>query len=193
MTLNIWKNEASTLEKKPVMVFIHGGAFGWGGTADPLYEGTNLIKAQKDVILVTINYRINILGFINLSILEGGEDYKESGNLGMLDQVCALQWIHDNIHNFGGDPNNVAIFGESAGGCPVSILPLMKGTKGLFHHIIAQSGTYQFTNSIESSLEVTKKIIEITGHNTVEYLLGLNEEQIKSYLANFVMIYLFFQ
>ena len=63
LTLNIWKNEASTLEKKPVMVFIHGGAFGWGGTADPLYEGTNLIKAQKDVILVTINYRINILGF----------------------------------------------------------------------------------------------------------------------------------
>ena len=101
----------------------------------------------------------------------------------MLDQVCSLQWIHDNIHNFGGDPNNVTIFGESAGGCAVSILPLMKGTKGLFHHIIAQSGTYQFTNSIESSLEATKKIIEITGHNTVEYLLGLNEEQIKELLS----------
>ena len=183
LTLNIWKNSSSTLEKKPVMVFIHGGAFGWGGTADPLYEGTNFIKVQKDVILVTINYRINIFGFINLSILEGGEDYKESGNLGMLDQVCALQWIHDNIHEFGGDPDNVTIFGESAGACAVSILPLMKGTKGLFHHVIAQSGTYQFTNSIESSLEVTQKIIEITGQKTVDYLLNLDEEEIRELLS----------
>ena len=178
LTLNIWRNISSSVEKKPVMVFIHGGAFGWGGTADPLYEGTNLLKSHKDIILVTINYRLNILGFINLSILEGGENYKESGNLGMLDQVCALKWVKENIENFGGDPNNVTIFGESAGGCAVSIIPLMKETKNLFHRVIAQSGSYQFTNSLETSIMVTERIIEITNAKSVEDLLKLNEQQI---------------
>ena len=184
LTLNIWRNTSSSLQKKPVMVFIHGGAFGWGGTADPLYEGTNLLKTYKDIILVTINYRVNILGFINLSILEGGENYKESGNLGMLDQVCALEWVKENISNFGGDPNNVTIFGESAGGCAVSILPLMKGTKNLFHHVIAQSGTYQFTNSIETSLLIAEKIIKITGAKSVEDLLKIAEGDIYGLLES---------
>lgn len=185
LTLNIWKNTSSTIEDKPVMVFIHGGAFAWGGTADPLYEGTNFIKENKDVILVTINYRVNILGFINLSILKGGENYKESGNLGMLDQVCALKWVKDNIKNFGGNPNNVTIFGESAGGCAVSVLPLIKETKGLFNRIIAQSGTYQFTNSIETSLIITNKIIEITQDDTIETLLNLSEDEIRELISQF--------
>ena len=179
LTLNVYKNSTSQLEKKPVMVFIHGGAFAYGGSADPLYESTHFVQSNKDVILVTINYRINILGFLNLSILEGGDEYKESGNLGMLDQICALEWIQANIEKFGGDPNNVTIFGESAGGCAVSILPLIKESKGLFHHIIAQSGSYQITSSIENSLIVTKKVIELTQATSVNDLLKLNEEEIK--------------
>ena len=192
LTLNVYKNSTSQLEKKPVMVFIHGGAFGWGGTADPLYEGTNLIQSHKDVILVTTNYRVCILGFINLSILGGGDEYKESGNLGILDLICALKWVQKNIEKFGGDPNNVTIFGESAGGCAVSILPLIEGTKGLFHHVIAQSGSYQFTNSIESSLVVTQKIIELTNFKTVEELLKLSENEIRELISQFeddVMIF----
>lgn len=179
LTLNVWRNISKTSDKKPVMVFIHGGAFGWGGTADPLYEGTNLIKKFKDIILVTLNYRVNILGFINLSILEGGEEYPESGNLGLLDQICALEWIHENIKYFGGDPNNVTIFGESAGGTSVTLLPLIKSSKGLFNRVIAQSGSYQVTLSKESSLLVTKQIIDITKATKVEDLINLSEDEIK--------------
>ena len=127
MTLNVWKNISSSVEKRPVMVFIHGGAFRWGGTADPLYEGTNLLKAHKDIILVTINYRVNILGFINLSLLDGGEKYKESGNLEMLEQVFALEWVQENIENFRGDPKNETIIGESDGACSVSIMLYFQG------------------------------------------------------------------
>ena len=185
LTLNIWVNASNTDSKKPVMVFIHGGAFEWGGTADPLYEGTNFIKDHSDVILVTINYRIGILGFINLSILEGGENYKESGNLGILDQICALEWVRDNISNFGGDPNNVTIFGESAGGTSVSILPLIKRTKGLFHHVIAQSGSNQFTSSIENSLKITKILIERTNAKSVDDLVKLSEKEMKKIIDKF--------
>ena len=185
LTLNIWRNISNTSIKKPVMVFIHGGAFEWGGTADPLYEGTNLLNSNPDIILVTINYRIGILGFINLSILENGDKYNKSGNLGTLDQICALQWIHNNIENFGGDPNNVCIFGESAGGCAVSILPLIKETKGLFRHVIAQSGSYQFTNSIEDSLDTINFIIKKTKIKSVNDLIKLSENEIKKIIDEF--------
>ena len=191
LTLNIWRNISSTKDKKPVMVFIHGGAFGWGGTADPLYECTNLVKEYKDVILVSINYRVNILGFIYLAHLKGGNEYNKSGNLGMLDQICALEWVQENIEQFGGDPDNVTIFGESAGACAVSILPIMKGTKGLFNHVIAQSGSYQFTNSIENSKIVTEKFMELAKAQTIEDLLKLSEED-KEILPEFVDDYLIF-
>lgn len=184
LTLNIWKN-VSIKEKRPVMVFIHGGSYGWGGSADPLYEGTNFISVHQDVILVTMNYRIGILGFINLSLLEGGEEYKESGNLGILDQICALEWVHNNIEKFGGDANNVTIFGESVGACSVSILPLIKRTKGLFQHVIAQSGSYQFTCSIEFSLNISKNLIEKTKAKSVNDLLKLSEKEIKKLIDDY--------
>ena len=185
LTLNIWKNLSNTNENKPVMVFIHGGAFGWGGTSDPLYEGHNFINIHDDVILITINYRVNLLGFINLSIFEGGEKYKSSGNLGILDQVCALQWIYENIQNFSGDPNNITIFGESAGGTSVSVLPFVSGTKGLFHRIIAQSGSMQFTSSTEECLKVSKKLMEKLKINNVNDLLNLTEKEMKEIIDNF--------
>ena len=111
--------------------------------------------------------------------MEGGEEYPESGNLGLLDQICALEWIHENIKYFGGDPNNVTIFGESAGGTSVTLLPLIKSTKGLFNRVIAQSGSYQVTLSKESSLLVTKQIIDITKATKVEDLINLSEDEIK--------------
>ena len=185
LTLNIWRNVTDTNIKKPVMVFIHGGSFTWGGTADPLYEGTNLLKSHTDIILITINYRVGILGFINLSILENGDKYNKSGNLGILDQICALEWIHSNIENFGGDPNNICIFGESAGGCSVSILPFVKNSKGLFNHVIAQSGSYQFTNSLEDSLESINFIIKKTNAKSVDDLIKLSEDEIKKIINEF--------
>jgi para-nitrobenzyl esterase len=131
------------------MVFIHGGGFGWGGTSDPLYNGHNFVKNRKDIIFVTIAYRVGMLGFIDLTQIKGGENYKESPNLGLLDQVQALKWINKNIENFGGDKNNVTIVGESAGGAFVTMLPFIKGTKGLFKRIISQSGSFAWNVSRE--------------------------------------------
>ena len=180
--LNIWKNNDNEKDK-PVMVFIHGGAFGWGGTSDFLYEGFNFVKNHKDIILVTIAYRVGMMGFIDLTQIKGGENYKASPNLGLLDQIQALKWINKNIENFGGDKNNVTIFGESAGASSVTILPLIKGSKGLFKRIISQSGSFAWAitrdegkiliDEIKSEIKKERKE-EID----MDYLLNLSEEEI---------------
>ena len=161
---------------KAVMVFFPGGAYGWGGTADPIYDGQHFIEAHKDVVLVTANYRIGLMGFMDFSEVPGGEDYKESGNLGTLDQVSALRWVQRNIAAFGGDPDNVTIFGESAGGSSVSLLPLVDDAKGLFHRAIAQSGSLAFTYSKEEARSLTGKLLKEAKASSMEDLLALDEE-----------------
>ena len=131
------------------MVFFHGGSYGWGGTSDPIYDGHNLVEKYPDLVLVTAEYRTGIMGFMDFSGVPGGEDYSTSGNLGLLDQVCALEWVQKNIRAFGGDPENVTIFGESAGAGSVSLLPLIEGTDGLFRRIIMESGSPALTYSRE--------------------------------------------
>ena len=180
--LNIWKNN-DNIKNKPVMVFIHGGDFGWGGTVDPLYDGHNYVKSHKDIIFVTITYRVSILGFLDLTQIKGGENYKESPNLGILDQIQSLKWINKNIENFGGDKNNVTLVGESAGGLSVTVLPLIKGTKGLFKRIISQSGSFAWTIKREDGKtlinylkdEIKKQRKE---ELDVNYLVDLSEEEI---------------
>ena len=180
--LNIWKNN-DNIKNKPVMVFIHGGDFGWGGTVDPLYDGHNYVKSHKDIIFVTITYRVSILGFLDLTQIKGGENYKESPNLGILDQIQSLRWINKNIENFGGDKNNVTLVGESAGGLSVTVLPLIKGTKGLFKRIISQSGSFAWTIKREDGKtlinylkdEIKKQRKE---ELDVNYLINLSEEEI---------------
>ena len=192
--LNIWRNNDDE-KNKPVMVFIHGGGFGWGGPADPTYDGHNFVKAHKDIILVTITYRLSILGFIDLTQIKGGENYKESPNLGLLDQVQALKWINKNIENFGGDKNNVTIVGESAGGAFVTMLPFIKGTKGLFKRIISQSGSFAWNVSREYGkglIDQLKSEIKNERKEEVDmdYLINLSEEEIinlNSKLDSFVL------
>ena len=183
--LNIWKyNDKDNIKNKPVMVFIHGGAFGWGGTIDPLYDGHNFIKAHKDIILVTITYRVSILGFLDLTQIKGGENYKESPNLGLLDQIQALKWINKSIENFGGDKNNITIFGESAGGMSVTVLPLIEGSKGLFKRIISQSGSFTWGISKKEGKPFVNKLKKIIYKKKnkkdfdVEYLMNLTEKEI---------------
>lgn len=178
LTLNIWTSDKTQASGKPVMVFFPGGAYGWGGTADPLYNGQNFIEEWDDIVFVTVNYRIGLMGFMDFSEVEGGEDYENSSNLGMLDQVCALKWVQQNIEGFGGDPNQVTIIGESAGGTSVSLLPLMDGTEGLFQRVIAESGSIAFTYSQEEMLPLTQKFLEETGSATMEDLLALSEEDL---------------
>lgn len=162
------------------MVFIHGGSYGWGATSDPVYDGHNLVAKFDDIILVTVEYRLGMMGFIDFSAVEGGEEYNTSGNLGLLDQVCALQWIQENIVAFGGDPDNVTVFGESAGGGSVSLLPLIDGTEGLFQRIIAESGSVALTYSTDECQNLTQMLLEETGCTNMKELAALSEEELIS-------------
>ena len=136
LSLNVWTPAADDGDR-PVLVWIHGGAFRQGSGASPLYDGARL-ASRGDVVVVTINYRLAALGF--LSHPDVAVDGGPSGNWGLLDQVEALRWVRDNAAAFGGDPGNVTIFGESAGGASVLLLCTMPSARGLFHKAAAQSG-----------------------------------------------------
>ncbi len=177
--LNLWKNQSDPTEKKPVMVFFHGGAYGWGGTVDPLYDGRNFVTKQSDIILVTVGYRTGLMGFVDLSYLEGGEDFPDAPNLGLLDQIEALRWVQKNIAAFGGDPDNVTIFGESAGGGSASLLPIIPQAKGLFRRAIAESGSVVLTFSKEECRDFTRRLIREAGTKKMSDLMALSEEQLQ--------------
>jgi para-nitrobenzyl esterase len=139
LVLNIWSAGLRDNVKRPVMVWCHGGRFSEGSGAGPWSDGTALVR-REDVVVVSFNHRLNALGFLHLGDL-GGADFAASGNAGMLDIIAVLQWIRDNITEFGGDPNNVTLFGNSGGGCKINVLMAMPSAKGLFHKAIVQSGT----------------------------------------------------
>ncbi len=136
--LNVWTPGVGDDKKRPVMFWIHGGGYAYGSGSWPLYDGANLAR-RGDVVVVTVNHRLNLFGYLYLAELGGGE-YAQSGNAGMLDLVLALEWVRDNAAAFGGDPGNVTIFGESGGGSKVSTLAAMPAANGLFHKAIVQSG-----------------------------------------------------
>src|SRR5712671_2328641 len=138
LSLNVWTAAVDAAAKRPVMVWFHGGGYAVGSGGSVRYDGSSLAR-KRDVVVVTVNHRLNAFGFLYLTEL-GGEKYAEASNAGMLDIVAALEWVRDNIANFGGDPGNVTVFGESGGGGKVSTLMAMPAAKGLFHRAIAQSG-----------------------------------------------------
>ncbi len=176
--LNVWKNLSDETENKPVMVFLHGGSYGWGGTADPMYDGRNLVSKHSDIILVTVGYRTGLMGFVDLSYLEGGEDYPDAPNLGLLDQIEALRWVQKNISAFGGDPGNVTVFGESAGGGSVSLLPVIPQAKGLFRRVIAESGSVALTFSKDECRDFTRRLMRETKASKMDDLLGMSEDEL---------------
>jgi carboxylesterase type B len=137
--LNVWTAAKSTREKRPVFVYIYGGGFTEGSGAVPVYDGEGL--AKKDLVVVTFNYRVGIWGFFTHPELSKEAEYHASGNYGLLDQVAALRWVHDNIAAFGGDPACVTIAGQSAGASSVHALTASPLVKGLIHRAIAQSGS----------------------------------------------------
>ena len=138
LRLNVW-TPALDAKKRPVLVWLHGGGFSLGsGIEQDGYNGES-ISRYGDIVFVSVNHRLNSIGYSDLAKV-GGEKYAHSGNVGMLDIVAALQWVHDNIENFGGDPGNVTIMGQSGGGSKVSILASMPACKGLIHKGVALSG-----------------------------------------------------
>lgn len=136
LCLNVW-TPATGSGHRPVMVWLHGGGYSQGSAAFTIYDGANL-ACRHDVVVVTVNHRLNVFGFLYLAQL-GGEKYADSGNAGMLDIVAALEWVRDNIAAFGGDPQNVTIFGQSGGGGKVSTLMAMPAAQGLFHRAVVES------------------------------------------------------
>lgn len=144
---------------RPVLFWIHGGAFRTGSNGQAMYEGRGLVE-RGDVVLVTINYRLGPLGYLHL---EGGPH-----NVGQQDQIKALEWVRDNIAAFGGDPRNVTVFGESAGAMATTTLLAMPHARGLFHRAIAQSGAAQGTLSAEEAERVAFEVARNLGSNTAE-------------------------
>jgi para-nitrobenzyl esterase len=138
LVLNVWTPSATPGHKRPVMVWLHGGGFTSGSGGFKIYDGVNL-AGKHDVVVITVNHRLNAFGYLYLADL-GGAKYANSSNVGMLDIVAALQWVRDNVSNFGGDPANVTIFGQSGGGAKVSTLLAMPSAKGLFHRAVIESG-----------------------------------------------------
>lgn len=158
--LNIWTPAMKNGKAKPVMVWLHGGGYAAGsGNELPSYDGAAL--AAKGVVLVSVNHRLNILGFLDLSAF--GKKYAASGNAGMLDIVAALEWVRDNIANFGGDPNNITIFGQSGGGGKVSTLLAMPSAQGLFHKAIVQSGSTLTVNDKDYTRQLGVAVMEELG------------------------------
>ena len=136
--LNVWTQSVNDGKKRPVMVWFHGGGFDQGTGGSIGYDGAGLARHQ-DVVVVTVNHRLNVLGYLHLAEV-GGADFANSTNIGQQDLVAALRWVQGNISNFGGDPNKVLIFGQSGGGAKVSTLLAMPSAKGLFNRAIIQSG-----------------------------------------------------
>lgn len=132
--LNIWTRPGVTRRPRPVMVYFHGGAYSGGSVTDPLNDGATL-AARGDVVVVTVNHRLNVFGY-----LYQPERFPDSGNLGQLDLILALQWVRRNIAAFGGDPHNVTLFGQSGGGAKIATLMAMPAARGLFHKAITMSG-----------------------------------------------------
>ena len=179
LALNVWNNTASdTL--KPVMVWVHGGAFNSGGTSNPDYDGRKFIEAHNDVILVSVGYRVGMMGFIDFanSGLPGGKDYPDSGNLGLLDILQSLRWVKQNIKAFGGDPENITVFGQSSGSASIALIMAMPEAAGVFQKAIAQSGAVSMTQSVADSAALTQALVKITGAKSMADLLALSSNDL---------------
>jgi para-nitrobenzyl esterase len=166
LTLNVWTRGLGDGAKRPVMVWYHGGAFGYGSANTPRLDGARL-AARHDVVVVTVNHRLNILGFMHLAEL-GGPEFAQSGNAGALDMLAALQWVRDNIDRFGGDPGNVTIFGQSGGGGKVSTLLAMPAARGLFHRAIVMSGASVRLSERERAAKLAEAALSELGLNRTQ-------------------------
>ena len=183
--LNVWQPAKATAEKTmvrtnrlPVIVWIHGGAYAYGGTVDLLYDFHDFVEENPDVIVVSVAYRLGVLGFLHLSHLPDGKDYPDAQNLGLMDQLKALKWVHENIAAFGGDPDNVTLMGESAGGGSVTSLSLVKGSHQYFNKVISLSGNPGLSTSTEEAIATTNELMEALDCKTVADLQKVDAQKL---------------
>ena len=165
---------------RPVMVWMHGGGFSAGSGNYLLYDGTNLAK-KEDVVVVAVNHRLNIFGFLHLADI-GGDKWARSTNVGIQDLVATLEWVRDNIENFGGDPDRVTIFGQSGGGGKTTTVMAMPSAEGLFHRSIAQSGSAFRGQTASDASDGAERFLSKLGirKNQLDRLQELTVEQIQA-------------
>lgn len=159
-SVNVWTQGVNDGKKRPVLLWLHGGGFHTGASNDPMTYGEAMAR-KGDIVMVSVNHRLNILGFLDLSAC--GEKYAQSANVGVLDIVKALEWIRNNIESFGGNPADVTIVGESGGGGKVGTIMCMPAAQGLFHKAIIQSGTLLNTMTKETSQQLGLAVLEQLG------------------------------
>jgi len=157
LCLNVWTAGLSDGARRPVMVWLHGGGFRGGSAGHKCYDGTNLAD-KHDVVVVGVNHRVNIWGYLYLADI-APRAFEQASNVGMLDIVAALEWVRDNIERFGGDPDNVTVFGQSGGGSKVSTLLGMPAARGLFHRGIAMSGSQVTSISAEEASSTSERFL----------------------------------
>lgn len=158
LRVNVWTPEASSARRRPVMLWFHGGGFEAGTGASGLYDGSNMAR-RGDVVIVTVNHRLNVFGFCDLSQQLGAE-FGQSGNVGYLDLVAAMKWVRTNIAAFGGDPDNVTIYGQSGGGRKVSVCFAGEEANGLFHKGIVQSGSHLRIHTPDQARALTDGLLK---------------------------------
>ncbi|CAN5443556.1 carboxylesterase/lipase family protein [soil metagenome] len=173
--LNVW-TPASDGKKRPVMVYIHGGAYNTGSGASPWYDGTKLAK-RGDVVVVTVNHRLNAFGYLYLARLFDDPSVADSGNVGQMDLVLALQWVRDNIAAFGGDPGQVMLFGQSGGGAKIATLMAMPSAKGLFHRAATMSGQQVTAAGPFNATKRAKGFLDKVGVKDLAALRALTADQ----------------
>ncbi len=173
--LNVWSTDLEPETPKAVMVFFHGGGYSAGSATECIAQDLSDMAKYGDVVTVSVNHRLNVFGFMDVS--DYGEEYKYSGNAGVGDMIAALEWVRDNIAQFGGDPENVTIFGQSGGGGKVTTLLGVPSAKGLFHKAIAQSGGSS-NRSQESAKADTAAIMEYLGVTTIDELLAVSTQDL---------------
>ena len=189
--LNVCTADIAPDEKKPVVVYFYGGDFSFGGAADPLWEIWNFVKGHPDVVAVSFNYRLGLLGFIDFSEIPGGEAFPDTANLGLLDQIAALEWVKNNIAAFGGDPEQITVMGDGAGGISISLLAVCTRAKGLFKKAVIFSGNPK-TAQIggEYSAVLASELLKTADATDMDTLLTLTEselcsltQKLKAYIA----------
>jgi para-nitrobenzyl esterase len=178
--LNVWTPDARAGANRPVMVYFHGGAYSTGSVADPLNDGRHL-AAGRDVVVVTVNHRLNALGYLYLARLD--PRFPDSGNTGQLDQILALRFIRDNIARFGGDPLRVLVFGQSGGGAKIATMMGMPAARGLFHRAITMSGQQVTASGPLNATARTRAYMAALGVRTVDDLLALPTARLVEGLA----------
>lgn len=178
--LNIWTPEARAGGRRPVMVYFHGGAYSTGSVADALNDGRHL-AAREDVVVVTVNHRLNAFGYLYLARLDAR--FADSGNAGQLDLVLALGWIRENIAAFGGDPSRILIFGQSGGGAKIATLMGMAAAEGLFHRAITMSGQQVTASGPLNATARAKAYLEALKVSSADELLALPAERLVEGLA----------